>query len=72
MDYRENNKTALMLACERGNRAIIHHLYDHGFNLNATDHTGCTPLISAVKRQDTRIVQYLLEAYYAKGIHSSI
>ena len=58
----EEGKTALMLACERGQEDIVHSLLSAGANVNLQDNNGWTALMRASKHNHISIINMLLQA----------
>uniref|UniRef100_A0A1X7UJY4 Death domain-containing protein n=1 Tax=Amphimedon queenslandica TaxID=400682 RepID=A0A1X7UJY4_AMPQE len=58
----EEGKTALMLACERGDQDIVHDLLSAGANVNIQDNEGWTALMIASKHNHVSIIHMLLQA----------
>uniref|UniRef100_A0A1X7U7A0 Uncharacterized protein n=2 Tax=Amphimedon queenslandica TaxID=400682 RepID=A0A1X7U7A0_AMPQE len=63
IDYTyEKGKTALMLACERGHKDIVHSLLTAGANVNIQDNKGWTALMIASEHNHIPIIHMLLQA----------
>uniref|UniRef100_A0A1X7TPJ9 Uncharacterized protein n=1 Tax=Amphimedon queenslandica TaxID=400682 RepID=A0A1X7TPJ9_AMPQE len=58
----EEGKTALMLACKRGHKDIVHSLLSAGANVNFQCKKGWTALMIASEHNDISIVRMLLQA----------
>ena len=58
----EEDKTALILACERGHEDIVHSLMSAGANVNIQDNDGWTALMRASAHNHISIIHMLLQA----------
>ena len=58
----EEGKTALMLACVRGDEDIVHSLLSAGANVNIQDNNGWTALMRASELNHISIIHMLLQA----------
>ncbi|OUM59376.1 hypothetical protein PIROE2DRAFT_63812 [Piromyces sp. E2] len=62
IDKQDNcGKSALFVACEKGNFKVVQLLIEHGANVNNGNKNGYTPLMEASKNNYLNIVKYLVE-----------
>ena len=59
----KSGKTALIIACEKGNEKIVKCLIENKADINKADETQKTPLIIACEIRNKKMVEYLLEKY---------
>ena len=59
--YTENRRTALHLACEKGNQNLVQILIDVGADVNAMDLFGLTPLTLSLRTGKEKCAQLILQ-----------
>lgn len=59
--YTENRRTALHLACEKGDKNLVQILIDAGADANAMDLFGLTPLTLALRTCNEKCAQLILQ-----------
>lgn len=55
--------TPLQIACEQGNKTLVHELLLHGADINLQDRRGRSPLLIACERKDLELTELLLQAH---------
>lgn len=59
--YTENRRTALHLACEKGDQNLVQILIDAGADVNAMDLFGLTPLTLSLRTRNEKCAQLILQ-----------
>jgi ankyrin repeat protein len=65
----EDDKNALMLACEKGNTPMVALLMDHGATLTSWDNDGWTPLMYAAKNGRVEVIKLMIERYPKQNLN---
>lgn len=61
LNFTQDHKTPLHIACEKGHTEVVELLLAHEADVEAKDASGNTPLHVAAQSQQTKIVQKLLD-----------
>lgn len=65
----EENKNALMIACEKGNAPMVGLLMDPGASITSWDKDGWTPLMYAAKNGRVEVIKLMIERYPKQNLN---